>query len=278
MAEVVIIGCGYTGRRVAERLLREGAAVTALTRTPAKLAALAALGARVAAFEASDGDAPERLGRLVPPGSTALYSIPTLRTADGLDEPAPRLLGAAGFRPRRLVYLSTTGVYGEARVVDEATPPAPRTERQRLRVAAEQATTGGPWQALILRPAAIYGPGRGVHVAMAEGRYPLVGDGSNFVSRVHVEDLAALATAALKSELTGAFPVADEHPCSSREIAEFCAALLGLPPPESKPSAAVSETRRSDRRVDGSAIRGLLAVGLQYPSYRAGVPAALDSR
>ena len=94
----------------------------------------------------------------------------------------------------------------------------------------------------------IYGPGRGVHESMRAGRFRLAGDGGNTVSRVQVEDLAALVEAALLSELTGAYPVADTEPCTSREMAQFCAQLLGLPMPPSAPDKDVHHTRRVNRR------------------------------
>lgn len=174
-----------------------------------------------------------------------------------------------------MLYLSTTGIYGAQRDVDENTSPAPLTEREKLRIEAEAAVRCGPWTSLVLRPAAIYGPSRGVHVAMREGRFQLVGDGGNFVSRIHVDDLAAHVEAALLSDLTGAWPVADELPSTSREIAEFCSRLLDLPMPESLPREAAHETRRADRRVDGRAIRARLGIGLRYPTYREGIPASL---
>lgn len=266
---LVILGCGYTARR----LPRFDGRVLAFSRTPA---GLAELGFEPVAWDAGAPDASERLAKQVPEGATVLYSVPTLRTGEGgLDEPAPRLLPALAGRARRVVYLSTTGVYGPAHDVDETTPVNPQTERQRLRVAAEQAVFAGPWESLVLRPAAIYGPGRGAHVAMAEGRYKLAGDGSGFISRVHVEDLAAIVSAALASELTGAYPVADDRPCSQREMAEFVCELTGLPMPPTVPVEQADETRRGDRRVDGGAIRRLLGVALRYPSYREGVPAAI---
>ena len=270
-----IIGCGYTGRRVAQRLLDAGVPVAATTRNPDSLRHLAAQGAEVLRWDASEPDGLEILKTAISPGARVLLSVPTLRGLHGLDDPTPRIVEALGEAPSRVVYLSTTGVYGNAHVVDETTPAAPSTERQRLRVEAELAVMQGPWLSLVLRPAAIYGPGRGVHVAMREGSFQLANDGSNFVSRVHVDDLAAHAEKALLSDLTGAYPVADEGPCSSREIAEFCADLLGLPLPESVGKEKLSETRRSDRRVDGSAIRRLLGIELRYPSYRQGIPAAL---
>ena len=46
------------------------------------------------------------------------------------------------------------------------------------------------------------------------------GAGSGIVSRIHVEDLAAIVEAGLFSDVQGAWPVADDVPCSSAEIAE----------------------------------------------------------
>ena len=273
--QVIIVGCGYTGRRVASRLLDAGVQVTATTRDPFALRDVAARGTRIVALDVTLPDALDKLRRAISPGASALLSIPTLRNPRGLFDPTPQIVEALGDRPSRVVYLSTTGVYGSAQKVDATTPAAPATERQRLRMAAEEAVRRGPWPSLVLRPAAIYGPGRGVHVAMREGRFTLLGEGANFVSRIHVDDLAVHAEKALLGDLTGAFPVADEEPCTSREIAEFCAKLLNLPMPQSAQVQEVSETRRSDRRVDGGAIRRALGIELLYPSYRQGIPAAL---
>ena len=265
----LVLGCGYTGRRAARLLLRDGWSVVGTSRDPGRLTDLEGL--QPVEFDASEDD-PAKL----PSADVLLYSIPTLRTDSGLDEPAPRLVRRLAGRYRRAVYLSTTGVYGAAEQVDENTPIAPQTERQRLRAAAESAFQQADWDSLILRPAAIYGSGRGVQVALPKGQYKLVGDGSNFVSRIHVDDLAAIVAAAVQSDLIGAYPVADADPSSSRDIAYFCAELLGCPPPESVALKDVSETRRSNRRADGSAVLRTLGLTLRYPSYRQGVPASLD--
>jgi len=207
----------------------------------------------------------EHFASLVTPGCVVLHSIPTLPGAVDRD-----LVGAFGDRPARVVYLSTTSVYGSTHLADEHTPVC-----ECARVETERAVQAGPWDSLILRPAAIYGPGRGVHVAMAHGRYTLLGDGSNFISRIHVDDLAAIVEAALLSPLTGAYPVTDQHPCPAREIAEYCSQLLGLPLPQRAEVEDVPLSRRADRRVDGSAICRHLSVTLRYPSYKEGIPASL---
>jgi nucleoside-diphosphate-sugar epimerase len=113
-------------------------------------------------------------------------------------------------------------------------------------------------------------------VRLRRGDYRLVGDGGNYVSRIHVADLAAHAEAAFFSSVAGAYPVADDHPCTSREIVEFCADLIGIPvPPSHRADDVLHHTRRANRRVNGEAIRRLLEVELEFPSYRSGIPASL---
>ncbi len=258
---VVILGCGYTGRRVATRLRARAIPILATTRHNAA--------ENTYIFDASA--TPHDL-TFIPEGARILYSIPTLEAND----PSPELIAAlAARRPTRVVYLSTTGVYGAQLDVDETSKPAPRRPPDLARIAAENAVLGGPWSALVLRPAAIYGPDRGIHVSMREGRYRMGGDGSNYVSRIHVDDLAAHCDAALfADEVTGAWPVADDHPCTTREIADFCSQLFGVPMPPSVDATALHHTRQANRRVDGHAIRRALGITLRYPSYRTGIPAA----
>ena len=261
---VVILGCGYTGEHVARRMMRYRSRVICTSRDITALARL-----RDAELIALDTEKPFTLD-FVPPESLVLHSIPPL------DNGHPdAIVAALGNRPKRLVYLSTTGVYGDQRDVSESSRPAPRHERDWQRLRTEEAVLTSGISSIVLRPAAIYGPGRGIHVSMAEGRFRLVGDGNNFVSRIHVEDLATHIERALLTDISGAFPVADEQPCTSLEIAKYTARLLRMPLPERCPAEEAHYTRRADRRVDGSAIRKTLNITLQYPSYRQGIPAAL---
>ena len=237
--------------------MQNGVAVTAIRRAQIDFTAEGAI---------------RKLRDVAPQDCTVLHSVPSLPA--GADA---ALLEALKGRAQRVVYLSTTGVYGAAEHVDENTPAAPRNAREQARVDTEWAVAGGPWGSLILRPAAIYGPGRGVHVSMAEGRYTLMGDGSNYISRIHVDDLAAIAYAGLLAKLTGAYPVADERPCPSREIAEYCAAEFGFPMPVSVTEAEVPLSRRTNRRVNGRAILERLGVTLRYPTYREGIAQAMSA-
>lgn len=252
--EILILGCGYTGQRAARRFLAGGANVTATTRDPRRLAKL---GCNVITVD--------QLSQHLRPGMLVLHSIPP-------DGPANLLRPLRGYA-ERIVYLSSTAVYGSATQVDENTAADPSTEAARARRDAEKSVADGPWSSLILRPAAIYGPGRGVQESIQRGEHSV---SDRYVSRIHVDDLAAHAEAALLSDITGAYPVADEEPCTSREIAEFCAQLLNVPVDATKAGYAGRTPRfANNRRVDGSAVRKALGIALRYPSYRVGVPAAL---
>jgi nucleoside-diphosphate-sugar epimerase len=252
----LVLGAGFTGERVARRLEAAGHAVL---RTNSQNLPLPDV---------------SLLANLPGDDWTVLHSIPVIRHPEGPWEPTPLLVDALRGKARRIVYLSTTGVYGDVRDVDETTPTHARTPRETLRLDAERAVQAGPWSSCILRPAAIYGPGRGAHVSIREGKWKIGGDGLNFVSRIHVDDLATHALAALLGDLSGAWPVADEEPCTTLAITEFCCGLLGLPLPPAVPPGTLDETRRADRRVNGAAVRARLGIALEYPSYRTGIPAS----
>ena len=235
-------------------MIARGARVTATTRHPEKFSGVQA--EMISASSIRDH---------VRPGMLVLHSIPPGGPA--------HLLAQLWGNAARVVYLSSTAVYGAATLVDENTPVDETDERANARLRVEREIAAGPWSSLVLRPAAIYGPGRGVQESIRRGEHSL---SDRFVSRIHVDDLAAHAEAALLSNVTGAYPVADEEPSTSREIAEFCAQLLGVPLTGGQPEFAGRTPRfANNRRVDGSAIRKLLGITLQYPSYRVGIPASL---
>lgn len=258
---VIILGLGFTGSRLARRLLQRGIAVTAAVRAVTRFGELAQAGLQLSELTLDQPDA-----MMLPRNATMAVLIPPLAEPEN-----------AGLRtlirnlaPKRVVYVSSTGVYGDQVEVDFHAQPAPNDERGRRRLEEERWMASGPWESLVLRAAAIYGPGRGVHAAVREGKMPR-GVGTGMVSRIHVEDLVSIVEAGLFADLEGAWPVADDEPCSTTEIAEWCAELLQLKPVRyQQPDRLIS-----GRKVDGRKIRELLGVELQYPGWRAGIMASL---
>jgi nucleoside-diphosphate-sugar epimerase len=251
---VIVLGLGFTGQRLARRLLRAGVPVCAAVRGVERFRESADAGLILSELT------PETAGSL-PKNAIVAHLIPPVASLRPF---------ITEIEPKRIVYVSSTGVYGDQVDVNEKTSPSPNDERGRLRLQEEHWITAGPWTSLILRAAAIYGPGRGVHVALREGRVPR-GGGSGIVSRIHVDDLAAMIHAGLFSGIEGAWPVADDDPCSTEEIAAWCLEMWKM----EKNPANNSEIAIAGRRVDGRRIREKLGIELIYPSWRTGIPASL---
>jgi len=257
---VIVLGLGFTGGRLARRLLGRGVPVCAPVRGVERFGDLAAAGAQVSELTLDDP-----AGMRLPANAAVVVTIPPL--AEPGNTQLHELISAIA--PRRVVYISSTGVYGDQAEVDAGTAPSPADDRGRLRLAEERWISSGPWTSLILRAAAIYGPGRGVHASIRQGKAPR-GIGSGVTSRIHVDDLAAIADAGIFSGLQGAWPVADDMPCSTNDIVRWCLERLrpGTPEMESSPTMA-------GRKVDGRRIRELLRVELKYPSWQSGIAASL---
>jgi nucleoside-diphosphate-sugar epimerase len=264
----IIIGCGYTGTRLTRALVGQGADVTITRRDVTTASDLAAqLGATGVRADLAD---PASLHGIIPPDSIVVCLAPP-----GPD-PARELraLIAAAAHARKLVYVSSTGVYapGGGAWVDESWPLAPTTPSGRARVAAEAALGEAriPWVAL--RVAGIHGPGRGLVDRIRAGTYRIVGDGHAHVSRIHVDDLVTAIITAGARDVRGAINVADDDPAPIGEVADTIAARLNMPaPPRVAPSSVSAEVAgmlTADRRIANRRLKQELGVELQYPSWR----------
>jgi len=178
---------------------------------------------------------------------------------------------------RRLVYVSSTGVYGDTRGrIDNRTPAAPSDDTGRRRLAAEDSWRSAG--ATVVRAPGIYGPGRGLHRSLQTGAYRLPGDGSGIISRIHVDDLASVLLAALDADVAGrTYVVGDLCAVPQREVVEWLCERLGRELPPSMPLEHAPRTLRGSRAVDPTETLSELGVTLRYPSYREGFAACLDA-
>lgn len=254
VATWVIVGAGYTGGALARRLTGEGHEVIATRRNPDPA-----------------GDGTIALDLAQPPERTYPGAIIVCCAPPGPD-PALEIQHLVELAGRRIVYVSSTGVYapGDGAWVDESWLLAPATRSGQARLAAEGAL---PRAAVILRAAGIYGPGRGIVERLRAGTYRIIGDGRAHVSRIHVDDLVETIVRAGLAAVSGAFNVADDDPAPIGEVADALAAQLGVPPP---PRVAASSVEpeiagmlTADRRIANERIKRELGVVLRYPSWRA---------
>jgi nucleoside-diphosphate-sugar epimerase len=286
MSSTLIIGCGYLGRRLGVELIARGESVFGTTRSTAKADELRRQGIRpIIADVLEPRGAPwpgvERVVYAV--GHERSTGVPIRRVyVEGLRAALERF----GAPPRRLIYASSTGVYGQGdgSRVDERSPTEPRSESGRacldaeavIRSFAERTGTA----CTILRFAGLYGPGRLIGRAAIERGEPIEGDPDHILNLIHIDDAARFVVAAAIREGTpgDTYVVSDDRPVPRREFYGLVADCLDLPPPTFVPPPAdrpKSARDASNKRVDSRLIKRVLNLRCHYPDIATGVPAAL---
>lgn len=269
-----ILGLGYSARHFVRMFGGGFSHIASTVRDPAKRDDLA--GIEVHAFS---GSATDKTIELVRDADVLLISIPPGSTGD----PALAAFGdvlAAG--RRKVVYLSTIGVYGDhgGGWVDEGTPRLATFDRTRQRIAAEQAwtdTTGGG--AAILRLAGIYGPGRNALVTLRAGTARRIIKPGQVFNRIHADDIASAIIAAIHHGNGGIWNVCDDEPTPPQDVITYAATLLGVAPPPEEPfetaemSAMARSFYASSARVSNAKLKHELGVTLAHPTYRYGLDA-----
>jgi len=277
MRRTLIVGCGYLGRRVACRLAAEGDAVFGTTRTESKADALRDLGITPVLMDAAD---PSPLAAL-PPINRVVHALGFDRNAGssrrevvvaGLN----RVLDALESVPR-LVFTGTTGVYGQedGAWIDETSPTAPTDEPGRVALEAETLLRTRRPDAVIVRLAGLYGPGRMIRRDALLAGTPIVGAADSYLNLIHIDDAAAVVAAALERAPAGATYLAcDDRPLSRHEFYRTMAELLHAPAPRFEPGDG-TRRERANRRISNRKIREQLGVSLAYPDVRSGLAASL---
>lgn len=290
MESVLIVGCGYVGQRLARQLIADGHAVTGLVRSAASEAALKAAGIQAQVLDL-DQALPESA---IQASEHELYYFAPPPPPEGEGDPRiGRVLDQLqpGNLPKRIVYISTSGVYGDSGGdwIDESFPLNPGTPRGRRRLAAERAlrawsdATGVP--VVILRVPGIYGPGKLPLARIRKGLPVLREEDSPFTNRIHVDDLVAAARAAMERGGPGqAYNVSDGHPSNMADYFKRIADRAGLPRPPTvtreeagdKLSAGMQSFMNESKRLDNRRLREELGVGLKYPDLDAGLEACFN--
>lgn len=242
-----IVGCGDVGCRLALRQQAAGQAVLGMTRSIERLAQLRRL--RIPHLRCDlDGDGHD--DEPLPPGAPAALVYCAPPPSSGVTDTRLRqLLARLPAPPPRLLYLSTSGVYGDCGGdwVDEQRPPQPAHDRARRRLDAETAlrayTARHRVTAVILRVPGIYGPGRLPLARLRAGQPLLRPEQSPWSNHVHADDLADLAQRALQRPLapgeTRLYNAGDGAPDRMTDYLLRCAVVLGLPAPPLADYAAV---------------------------------------
>jgi len=280
MAQLLIVGLGYSSRAVVRASGNRYARITATVRSPERAAALSdtPVEGHAVTVLTFDGKAPSAdLASAIAETDHLLISAPPDEHGDPVLAACAEAL--ANHPPKSVVYLSTVGVYGDhgGAWVDEATEPKPASPRSIERLQAERA-----WQAFgqantvpvaILRLSGIYGPGQNALVNVARGTARRIVKPGQVFNRIHVDDIAQAVLACFDRRYDGVVNVTDDEPAPAEDVVAFAAELLGMPIPPAVPfeQSGPSEMGRSFygecKRVSNKKLRAELSVNLLHPNF-----------
>lgn len=287
---LLVVGCGDVGLRLVAALgrrLPDALHICAVTRNAGQRMRAAQRGARALAIDLDDRRDLRRLASLA---RWVIHLAPPRPDGEG-DPRTAHLLAACrpaierarrcGIAPARWIYVSTTGVYGDAggAFFDETRRLAPSTARARRRVAAERGirslARGGAARAAILRAPGIYAHDRLPVERLSRG-YPVPEAPDDvYTNHIHADDLARIAWLALfRARSARVYHAVDDRPMPVGDYLDRVADAIGLarPPRVARPALAAQLGPQAlsflgeSRRLDNRRLKTELRYRLRWPS------------
>ncbi|HWX00410.1 sugar nucleotide-binding protein [Collimonas sp.] len=284
---LLILGCGDVGLRLLP-LLHRRFRVFAVTSQPERCAELRAAGAIPLV---ADLDRPSTLGRLARLAQFVVHLAPP----QSAGEKDRRTRNLAAILPERatLVYISTTGVYGDCggALIDETRGLAPHNGRAKRRVDAEQVLRA--WarrrngRLAILRVPGIYAANRLPLERLHKATPALNAEDDVYTNHIHADDLARIIAAALfKAAPLRIYHASDDSQLKMAEYFDLVAKAFDLPPPPRLPRAELAQAvspmllsfMSESRRLQNQRIKLELGVRLRFPDVAAALPALAAER
>lgn len=285
---VLIVGCGYVGVPLGAELARQGHEVHGLRRSAAAEAELVAAGIRPVIADVTRA---EDLAKVPGPFDWVIHSVSSSRGGpetyrEVYLEGTRRLVDwLAPAPPRKLVYTSSTSVYGQTdgSLVREASPAEPATETGKCLVETERvllgAAAGKGIPAVILRVAGIYGPGRGHHfLKYLRNEAKIEGKGDRIINMIHRDDLVGVLIAALKNGRPGEiYNAVDDEPVAQIHFFRWLSETLGKWMPPQVPVVGNGERKRglTNKKVSNRRLKMELGYQFKYPTFRQGYTAEI---
>lgn len=288
---VGVLGCGYVGCELARQLVSDHD-VVGVRRSADGLDAVRATGAKAVQADVTDSDAlasvPDVDALVFAASSGGRGAAAAERVyVDGL-RTAIEAFGSREHSPDRLVYTSSTGVYGDhdGGWVDEDTTLSPTTEKTRVlaeaeRIAREFAPEYGI-DGAVARFAGLYGPDRYRLERYLDG--PVT---EGYLNMLHREDAAGIVRFMLESTDEELLVAVDDEPVEKWQFADWLADECGVERPAKRTKAerleddGLSEPARrrilTSKRCSNGRLREL-GYEFRYPTYREGYRDAVEAR
>lgn len=286
MQRILIIGCGDIARRALPSLVKRYR-VYAAVRSARQRDALRALGVTPIL---ADLDQPHTLKRLAGIGSLVLHFAPPpdRGTRDARTRALAAALSMSKILPQRLIYISTSGVYGncDGALVSEERKACPQTPRACRRADAEGVLRRFGRRVgmavSILRVPGIYAADRLPLARLQRGDPLLRAEEDVHTNHIHADDLADIALRALARGRPGRiYNAVDDSEHTMGEYFDLIADARQLPraprvtraEAQSRLAPSMLSFMGESRRLKNSRIKRELGVRLRYPTIGAGLAA-----
>lgn len=276
---LLIVGCGDVGNRLAAQPILADWRRYGLRRDASRLsAAVLPIAADLAEPALPPGWPTGAIDYLVYCVAASQHDEAGYRAAyvEGLR----RVLGwlaESGQRPRRLIFVSSTGVYAQqaGEWVDEDSPAEAQGYSGRVMREAERLALSCGLPASVVRLAGIYGPGRRWLLDQVRQGYRVAVEPPLYGNRIHAEDAAALLAWLLDADARGlaladCYIGVDDEPAPLHEVVDWLRGELGV----TVWSESAQVRRAGSKRCRNARARALGWVP-RYPSYREGYRAIL---
>lgn len=277
---LMIAGCGDVGSRLGQQLSAVGWKVYGLRRTVAQLPAGIVPVAGDLQLDTCPAAWPsESLDYLVYCAAATQHDEDGYRAAyvDGLR----RVLGwlaQHGQRPKRVLFVSSSGVYGQQQGewVDETSSADAQGYSGRIMLQAEQLALTSGLPASVVRLTGIYGPGREWLLGQVRQGYRVATEPPLYGNRIHADDAAGLLAYLLQADALGValddcYIGVDDEPAPLHEVVAWLREQLGV-----SHWAAESTVRRAGSKRCSNARAKALGWTPRYASYREGYSAILQ--
>ncbi len=272
--KMLVVGCGYLGKRVAGLWLRGQHEVWGTTRSMDRAQELSKIGIRSLLWDVGTPSDFAGLRSI----DVILYAVgyrrgQTESRADLHRGGLQNLLNGLPEFPKKLVYVSSTGVFGnvEGEAVDEESPCVPTTDSGIALLEAErflQRHTIAS-RVVIVRLAGLYGPGRIPRVSIEHQSSENASGGTDCINLLHIDDAArAVELAAAQAHPPALYVISDGNPVTRCEFQREASRYFGTGPRASNPGIA---RKSGNKRVDPAKIRSDLGFSCTYPSFREGL-------
>lgn len=273
---VGIVGCGYVGTALGVALVSRGYHVIGTTTSAAKVAELRRVGIDAVVADIADT---RRLASLLSHCDAVALTLAAGRDGDYrrtyLDGACSLLAAIKGSSVRRVVYTSSTRVYGQTdgSWVDEGSPTIPTDERGKILLGAEQALLGGGrsdsrspgFSCCVLRLGGIYGPGRELERRVRAVAGEELSGGDRYVNLIHIDDIVSALQLAITSEFSGLLNLCDDEPEPRRVLYDRLIQRYGWSPIRWI-SEGGDEVDRG-KRVSNARVKARLGLELAYPMH-----------